>query len=88
MERNLYKNKALELIELPLGKKKMIECKWVFALKFKVDGSIERYEARLVAQGFTQTYGLNYQETFSPVAKINTMWVILSLIANLEWSPH
>ena len=53
-------------------------------LKYKVDGSINRYKARLMAKRFTQTYGVDYLETFSLVAKLNTMRVILSLATNLD----
>ena len=63
----LQKNETWELVYLPSGKKP-VSCKWVFALKFKGDGSLERYKARLVAKGYTQTYGVDYQETFAPVS--------------------
>lgn len=59
-------------------------CKWVFIVKFKANGSIDIYKTRLVAKGFTQTYGIGYWETSTPMAKMNTMQVLLSLAANLE----
>ena len=57
----------------------------MFAVKSTADGTVERYKASLVANGFTQTHKIDYQETFSPVAKINSIRVLLSLVVNANW---
>jgi hypothetical protein len=80
----LEKNETWELAVLPNGKK-TVGCKWVFCVKHRADGSVERFKARLVAKGFTQTYGVDYQERFAPVAKMNSIRVILYCAANLGW---
>ena len=76
-------NQTWEMEALPKGKA-TIGCKWVFTTKYKSDETLDRYKARLVAKGFTQTYGIDYLETFAPVAKLNTLWVLLSLATNLD----
>lgn len=57
-------------------------CKWVYTLKYKANGTLERYKARLVTKGYTQTYGVDYQEIFAPVAKMNIVQLLFSLAAN------
>ncbi|CAL9006016.1 unnamed protein product [Prunus brigantina] len=61
---------------------------WIYTAKLKADGSVERYKVGLVAKGYTQRYGIDFEETFAPVAKINTIRVLLSLAANLDWPLH
>uniref|UniRef100_A0A2N9F081 Uncharacterized protein n=1 Tax=Fagus sylvatica TaxID=28930 RepID=A0A2N9F081_FAGSY len=66
----------------------IVGCRWVFTVKQNPDGTVDRLKARLVTKGFTQTYGLDYTETFSPVAKLNSIRIIISLAANLDWPLH
>ena len=66
----------------------VVSCKWVYSLKYNPDGSIARYKARLVARGFSQAYGLDYHETFSPVARLSSIRVILSIALDQSWSLH
>ena len=57
----------------------------MFTLKCKPDGRLERHKARLVARRYTQTYGIDYLETFAPVAKLNTIRILISLAVNFDW---
>lgn len=60
----LEKNKTWELVRLPVGKK-VVGCKWVYIVKYRADESIERHKLQLVSEGFVQTFGIDYQETFA-----------------------
>ena len=73
----MRKNKTWEPVSLPKGKT-IVSCKWVFTIKYKADRTVERYKTRLAARGFTQTYVVDYEVTFAPVAKLNTIRVLIS----------
>lgn len=76
----LEKNQTWDMTHLPLGKK-VIESKWVFTIKYKPDGSIEHYKAHLVAKGYTQTYVIDYYETFAHVTKMSITRMFIALAA-------
>ena len=80
-------NGSWNLVQLPAGKK-AIGCRWVFAVKFNPDGSVTRLKERLVAKGYAQTYGVDYSNIFSPIAKMTYVRLFISLVATYHWNLH
>lgn len=80
---SLEENNTWVLKDLP-GDKRAIKCKWVFATKEDVDGRIIRYKARLVGKGFTQVEGIDYQETYSPVIRYNSIRMMMAIAAKMD----
>ncbi len=84
---SLFVNNTWSLVPFPKGRKP-ISYKWMFKIKHGVDGEIERYKARLVARGFTQTFGVDYNETFAPVAKFVSIRCILATTTIVDMEIH
>ena len=80
----LESNQTWTVTTLP-HHKKAIGCKWVYTVKYKANGTVERYKARLVAKGFTQQEGLDFTETFSLVAKMTSIKIFLAIVAVRGW---
>ena len=72
-------NETWDLVPLLEGKN-VIGCKWVYKVKYNSDGTISRYKEILVAKGYAYTYGIDYEETFSPIAKMATIHTIVALV--------
>ena len=66
----------------------MVTSRWLYKIKHVVDGSIEKYKARFVDRGFTQKEGIDYDETFAPVARYTTIRTIISLATVFGWKLH
>jgi hypothetical protein len=81
----LIDNKTWHLVP-PSSTRNIIDCKWVYRVKKNADGTIDRYKARLVAKGFKQRYGIDYEDTFSPVVKAATIRLVLSVAVSRGWS--
>ena len=83
----LEKNNTWTLVNLP-RERKAVRSKWVFKIKQGVNGEPERYKARLVARGFSQKYGFDYSETYSPVAKLDTLRAVLAVACREKMAIH
>ena len=81
----LSSNGTWELITLPPNKSH-VGCRWVYSVKVGLDGQVDRLKARLVAKEYTQQYGLDYYDTFSPMAKIVFVRLLLSMAVMRLWS--
>eukprot|EP01018_Ginkgo_biloba_P009512 Gb_17559 [translate_table: standard] len=81
---SILKNDTWDLVKLP-SDKKAIGCRWVYKMKYQSDGAIDKYKARLVAKGYAQTEGVDFEETFAPVAKMTTIRMLINLASHSGW---
>ena len=84
---SIMKNETWELTEVSENKVG-IGCKWLYKTKFNADGSVDKYKAKLVAKGYSQKGGVDYEDTFSPVAKLNTIRLMIALATQHKWKAH
>ncbi|PNX58743.1 reverse transcriptase, partial [Trifolium pratense] len=80
----IKKNKTWELTDLPKGQK-TIGVKWVYKTKLNEKGEIDKFKARLVVKGYKQEHGVDYEEVFAPVARQDTIRLVVSLAAQNSW---
>ena len=66
----------------------VVSCRWVFTIKYNPDETVNRYKARLVVRGFSQVQGIDYEETFSPIVRVNSIGIFLSMAVNYAWPLH
>lgn len=83
----IKKNQTWELVDRPQHKK-VIEVKWIFRTKLNFDGSVNKYKARVVVKGYAQMFGVDFSETFAPVARMDTIMMLLALAAQKGWTLH
>ena len=79
---SIFRNNACEIVPRPVGKS-VVGSRWIYKVKQAADGSVEKYKARFVAWGFSQIEGIDYEETFAPIARFSSIRTILSLSAQM-----
>jgi hypothetical protein len=84
---SIIKNDVWEIV-LRSKSKDVVSSKWLFKIKHVVDGSIEKYKARFVTRGFSQKEGIDYEETFTDVARYTLIRTIIALVAKMKWKLH
>jgi hypothetical protein len=84
---SILKNDVWDIVLRPKGKS-VVTSKWIYKIKHTTDGSVEKYKARFVARGFSQVEGIDYEETFDPLARYTSIPTIIALVASMGWKLH
>ncbi|GLT87811.1 hypothetical protein SLE2022_058710 [Rubroshorea leprosula] len=84
---SIERNQTWELTNLPKGHK-TIGVKWIYKTKLKENGAVDKFKAHLVAKGYKQEFGIDYQEVFAPVARMDTIRLVIALAAQNSWSIY
>ena len=82
--RMIEKNNTWELVAVP-REREVVSLKWIYKIKLNQEGDIQKHKARLVARGFTQKQGIDFYETFSPVARLETIRTVIVVAAQKKW---
>ena len=85
---SLHKNNTWELVDTTPQGRKLVKCKWVYKTKFAADGSPLKYKAILVSNSYSQVQGTDYNETFAPMEKMDSIRITLAIIASRQWEVH
>ena len=81
------KNDVWKIVPRPKGKS-VVSSKWIFKIKHVVNGGIEKYKARFIVSGFSRKEGIDYEETFTPVARYTSVRVVLAIATSKGWKVH
>jgi hypothetical protein len=84
---SIMKNDVWDIVPRPEGKS-VVSSRWLYKIKHVADGSIEKFKARFVARGFSQREGVDYEETFAPVARYTSIRAVMSLVSFMGWRIH
>ena len=84
---SIVRNNAWEIVPRLVGKS-VVGSRWIYKVKQATDGSVEKYRARFFARGFSQIEGIDYEETFAPIAQYSSIRTILALLAQMGWHIH
>ena len=84
---SLEENCTWEIVDQP-NNANLVDSKWVFKIKRRADGTIDKYKARLVARGFTQTYGIDFDQTYAPVAKLKSIRILVAFALHRNWNLY
>ena len=84
---SIMNNDVWEVVPRPEGKS-VVTSRWLYKIKHATDGSIEKYKAHFVSQGFSQVEGVDYDETFAPIARYTSFRVVISIATEMGWKIH
>jgi hypothetical protein len=85
--RSIIKNNVWDIVSSTKDKS-MVSSKWIYKIKHLAYGSVEKFKARFVARGFTQKEGIDYEDTFAPIARYSSILTIIALTFILRWKLH